>query len=118
MRKNLDAGGEFCVITHHRNDRHQDHLCINNAVIQTLRNHRIFTFSILKYEEERFDTSFHVCLDKKIAENKAAHIIKNFPSQHNKGWFTKEFFLSQLRVQGVHSNCEFSEVFSIEKMCL
>ena len=109
-------GGEMCVITHHKNDRHQDHLCINNAVTQTLRSHRIITFYILKYEEENFTASFYVSLDKDISRSKVAHIMKNFPSQHNKIWFNKEVFLSQLRVQGVHANCEFSEVFSIEKM--
>ena len=109
-------GGEMCVITHHKNDRHQDHLCLNNAVTQTLRNHRIITFYILKYEEENFTTSFYVSLDKNLSTNKVDHIMKHFPSQHNKKWFNKDVFLSQLRVQGVHANCEFSEVFSIEKM--
>lgn len=109
-------GGEVCVITHHKNDRHQDHLCVNNAVTQTLRKHRIITFYILKYEEENFNASFYVSLNKNISWKKADHIMKNFPSQHNKNWFNKEVFLSQMRVQGVHSNCEFSEVFSIEKM--
>ena len=106
----------MCVITHHKNDRHQDHLCLNNAVTQTLRNHRIITFYILKYEEENFTTSFYVSLDKDVSMSKVGHIMKHFPSQHNKKWFNKEVFLSQLRVQGVHANCEFSEVFSIEKM--
>lgn len=109
-------GGEMCVITHHKNDKHQDHLCINNAVTQTLRNHRIITFYILKYEEENFNASFYVSLDKNISMSKVTHIMKNFPSQHNKSWFNEEVFLGQLRVQGVHANCEFSEVYSIEKM--
>jgi LmbE family N-acetylglucosaminyl deacetylase len=113
-----DLGADICVITHHCNDKHQDHACVNKAVIQTLRNHRVITFNILKYEEERFIASFYVSLNGYIIQNKVTHILKNFPSQHSKNWFREEVFLSQLRVQGVHANCEFAEVFSIEKMCI
>ena len=111
-----NLGAEICVITHHKNDKHQDHQCINNAVTQTLRNHRIISIHIPKYEEENFNASFYVSLQKDISENKVDHIMRNFPSQNSKIWFGKEVFLGQLRIQGVHANCEFAEVFSIEKM--
>jgi len=113
-----DLDHEICVITHHDNDKHQDHACVNDAVTQSLRNHRIITFNNLKYEEEVFIPSFYVKINQETAEKKVAHILQSFSSQKSKIWFNKEVFLSELRMQGVHANCNFAESFFIQKMCI
>ena len=70
----------------------------------------------MKYEEDLIRKPLYIKLDRNVAEFKAKHILKNYPSQKKKFWFKKETFISLQRVRGVSAGEDFAEALAIEKL--
>lgn len=105
------------ILTHYRHDLHQDHRLISDLTWNTFRNHLILEYEIPKYDGDLGNPNFFVHLDERVAQEKINYILDSFPSQNSKQWFTKETFLSILRIRGVESNApeKYAEAFSCRK---
>lgn len=92
------------ILTHCRHDLHQDHRLISELTWNTFRDHLIWEYEVVKYDGDLGTPNFFVPLSSDIAEKKAEIIMTSFPSQSGKRWFTKDAFLSVMRIRGIECN--------------
>jgi LmbE family N-acetylglucosaminyl deacetylase len=106
------------ILTHFRNDLHQDHRLISELTWNTFRNHLILEYEIVKYDGDLGAPNFFVHLPKSIALKKIAAIERCFRSQKDKSWFSGDTFFSIMRLRGVESNApdNYAEAYYSRKM--
>ncbi|PSM48387.1 PIG-L domain-containing protein [Chroococcidiopsis sp. CCALA 051] len=106
------------ILTHYRNDLHQDHRLISDLTWNTFRNHLILEYEIPKYDGDLGIPNLFVHLDPIICQHKTQLILNAFQSQMEKQWFTEETFLSILRIRGIESNApeKYAEAFYCRKV--
>jgi LmbE family N-acetylglucosaminyl deacetylase len=103
------------VLTHCRQDRHQDHAVLADLAWNTFRDHLILEYEILKYDGDLETPSLYVPLDEATARRKAALLRKHFKSQRDKHWFTEDAFLSLMRIRGIECAAPYAEGFHARK---
>jgi LmbE family N-acetylglucosaminyl deacetylase len=108
------------ILTHYRDDRHQDHRFVSDLTWNTWRNHWILEYEIPKYDGDIGQPNVFVPLSEEICHRKAQLTFDLFPSQQSKPWFTRDLFLSLMRLRGMESNApsHFAEAFYARKMVL
>jgi LmbE family N-acetylglucosaminyl deacetylase len=108
------------ILTHRREDLHQDHRLVAELTWNTFRDHLIFEYEIPKYEGDLGNPNLFVPLDESTCRRKIEAIIANYPTQHEKGWFNDQTFWSLLRLRGIEagSSSSFAEAFHCRKMIL
>jgi LmbE family N-acetylglucosaminyl deacetylase len=106
------------VLTHFREDLHQDHRLVSQLTWNTFRNHLIFEYEIVKYDGDLGVPNFFVNLTESIVQAKIQTILECFQSQKSKSWFTADVFSSILRLRGVESNAPgtYAEAFYARKL--
>lgn len=92
------------VLTHYREDLHQDHRLVSELTWNTFRNHLVLEYEIVKYDGGLGTPNFFVPLSERIVQKKIQAILGCFKSQRSKSWFTEDVFSSILRLRGVESN--------------
>ena len=92
------------ILTHYRQDLHQDHRLVSELTWNTFRNHLILEYEIVKYDGDIGSPNFFVHLSDSICRKKVQNIVKCFASQKHKNWFTEDAFFSILRLRGLESN--------------
>jgi LmbE family N-acetylglucosaminyl deacetylase len=108
------------ILTHTRDDLHQDHRVINQLTWNTWRNHFILEYEIPKYDGDLGRPNFFVPFDRKIARLKVKHLMSCFKTQSNKHWFTEDTFHGLMRIRGLESNAagNFAEAYYARKVVL
>ncbi|PSB53647.1 PIG-L deacetylase family protein [Chamaesiphon polymorphus] len=106
------------ILTHYRDDRHQDHRLISDLTWNTFRDHLIWEYEIPKYDGDLGSPNVFIHLDEVICRRKIAHLFEHFGTQSNKVWFTEDTFYSILRMRGVESNApdRYAEAFYCRKI--
>src|SRR5467141_98237 len=89
------------ILTHCRNDLHQDHRVVSELTWNTFRNHLILEYEILKYDGDLGTPNVFVPLTESLCRRRIEAILTNFPSQIEKRWFSEELFRSLLRLRGM-----------------
>lgn len=117
LRQSFDAD---LVLTHRREDRHQDHRVIGDLTWQTWRDHPILAYEIPKYEGDLGQPNLYVPITKEQADQKVSSILTAFPSQASHPWFDAATFQSMLRLRGVECNAPSgrAEGFHADKLVL
>ena len=92
------------ILTHYREDLHQDHRLVSELTWNTFRNHLILEYEIVKYDGDLGAPNFFVCLSESVVKRKIRNILECFQSQKSKNWFTEDAFSSILRLRGIESN--------------
>jgi LmbE family N-acetylglucosaminyl deacetylase len=105
------------VLTHFGRDAHQDHRLVSELTWNTFRDHLILEFEIPKYDGDFGVPNFFVRLDPELVEQKIEHLLRCFPSQHAKPWFTPDLFRSVLRLRGMECGApsRYAEAFYSRK---
>jgi LmbE family N-acetylglucosaminyl deacetylase len=108
------------ILTHYRNDLHQDHRLISELTWHTFRNHLILEYEIPKYDGDFGSPNIFVPLDEALCRRKIEHILSTFKTQAGRHWFTEDLFLSILRLRGMESNApgRYAEAFYCRKLLL
>ena len=108
------------VLTHRRDDLHQDHRLVGELTWNTFRNHLIWEYEIPKYDGDLGRPNLYVTLDERTCERKVDALLEAFPTQHAKPWFTRDTFLSLMRIRGVESNSptRLAEAFYCRKVVI
>jgi LmbE family N-acetylglucosaminyl deacetylase len=106
------------VVTHYREDLHQDHQAICNLTWNTFRNHTILEYEIPKWDGDLGRPNTYVPLSPEICRKKVHYILESFPSQTKKQWFTEDTFLSLMRLRGVESHEYYAEAFYSRKLVI
>jgi LmbE family N-acetylglucosaminyl deacetylase len=108
------------VLTHHREDRHQDHRVLSDLAWNTFRNHLVLEYEIPKYDGDLGQPNVFIPVSREIAERKVAALIRHFKSQSERQWFTADTFWAMLRLRGIEcaSPSGFAEAFHGRKLQL
>jgi LmbE family N-acetylglucosaminyl deacetylase len=106
------------ILTHRREDRHQDHALLADLTWNTFRSHLILEYEIAKYEGDLGHPNLFVPLSKHDVERKIAVLIDSFPSQRHRSWFTADTFRGLARLRGIESAAPegFAEAFHARKL--
>jgi LmbE family N-acetylglucosaminyl deacetylase len=92
------------ILSHHLEDRHQDHRTLAELTWNTFRNHFIMEYEIPKYDGGLQTPNCYISVTQENAKRKIATLMDCFISEATKAWFTPETFEAMLRLRGVESN--------------
>ena len=108
------------VLTHYRDDRHQDHRLVSDLTWNTFRRELILEYEIPKYDGDLGQPNLFVHLSEPVVRRKVQHILDVFKSQTQKHWLTEDTLRALLRMRGVESHAEekYAEAFYCRKMIL
>lgn len=108
------------VFTHQRDDLHQDHRTVAELTWNTFRHHLILEYEIPKYDGDLGRPNAFVVLDAETCRRKVDMIVRHFPSQADKHWFTGETIMSLLRLRGIEARSSggYAEAFHARKVVL
>ncbi len=108
------------ILTHRREDMHQDHRVVSELTWNTFRRHQILEYEIPKYEGDLGTPNVFVPLSQATAQEKVDAIVESFPSQADKPWFTADTFWSLMRIRGIEANADsqFAEGLYCRKMSI
>jgi len=105
------------VFTHYRHDRHQDHRLVSDLAWNTWRDHLILEYEIPKYDGDFGSPNLFGSLTVSTLDRKVALLMKHFPSQAGRAWFTEDLFRAVARIRGMESAAQegFAEGFYARK---
>jgi len=108
------------VLTHTRNDLHQDHRVVCELAWNTFRDHLVLEYEIPKYDGDLGSPNAFVPLERRHVERKAELLLAHFATQRDKHWFTSDVFAALARLRGLEcrSPSGFAEAFHARKLSL
>jgi LmbE family N-acetylglucosaminyl deacetylase len=108
------------IFTHWREDRHQDHRVISDLTWNAFRDHAILEYEIPKYDGDFGQPNVYVPLDETACRRKVKALMRNFPSQASKHWFTPDTLLALPRLRGIECGprVQYAEAFHARKLVL
>jgi len=106
------------ILTHHGQDRHQDHRLISELTWNTFRDHIILEYEVPKYDGDLGSPNFFVPLPEHLVQRKIDGLIEHFGTQRNKAWFSRETFMGLMRLRGIEcrSSSGYAEAFYVRKV--
>lgn len=108
------------VLTHYHEDLHQDHRVVAEMTRNTFRDHLILEYEIPKFDGDLGQPNVFVELSQPLCQTKVGHLVRAFPSQAEKHWFSEETFWALLRLRGIEcrSASGYAEGFHGRKILL
>jgi LmbE family N-acetylglucosaminyl deacetylase len=108
------------VFTHWRDDRHQDHRVLSDLAWNAFRQHTILEFEIPKYDGDLGQPNVYVGLDEAVCRRKTELLMRHFPTQRTKHWFTPDTFMALLRLRGLECgpDAHYAEAFHGRKLVI
>lgn len=106
------------ILTHHDDDRHQDHRLVAELTWNTWRDHAILGYEIPKWDGDLGRPNLFVPLTDAQRRRKVEGILESFPSQQGKQWFDADVLNGLLRLRGVECNApsRHAEAFHARKL--
>lgn len=89
------------VLTHYREDRHQDHRLVSDLTWNTWRDHLILEYEVPKYDGDFGSPSVFAPLPSAVLERKIDLILAHFRSQGGKHWLTRDLLRGVARIRGM-----------------
>jgi LmbE family N-acetylglucosaminyl deacetylase len=108
------------ILTHYRDDRHQDHRVISDLTWNTFRNHLIWEYEVPKFDGDFGAPNLFVTLEDALVDRKCTSVLDVFTSQQEKHWLTDELLRSVLRIRGMEAGGEtrYAEAFYTRKVTI
>jgi LmbE family N-acetylglucosaminyl deacetylase len=108
------------ILTHFRHDLHQDHRVVNELTWNTFRDHAILEYEIPKFDGDIAVPNVYQVLSRETVQRKCEILMRCFPSQHSRNWFTAETFSALARLRGIECGAPegYAEAFYGRKICL
>lgn len=108
------------ILTHARDDHHQDHRVISELTWNSFRDHLVLEYEIPKYEGDLGNPNLFVPIERRQAEAKAQTLMTCFASQRKRQWFDPATFLGLMRLRGIGCNAPsgYAEAFTVRKMVI
>ena len=106
------------ILTHYRQDAHQDHRIVSELTWNTFRDHVILEYEVPKYDGDLGLPNFFVDLTRLQCERKIDCLMQLYGSQRSRAWFSEETFWAMLRLRGVEARARsgFAEGFHCRKL--
>ena len=92
------------IFTHYGQDLHQDHRIVSELTWNTFRDHLILEYEIPKYDGDFGSPTLFTRLPKSACDRKIDIILSCYNSQSDKRWFSRDLFMSTLRLRGLEAN--------------
>ena len=92
------------ILTHRREDLHQDHRLVSELTWNTFRDDLILEYEIPKYEGDMGPANVYVELPEDVVRRKVELLLATYGSQASRSWFTADTFEATLRLRGIESN--------------
>lgn len=108
------------ILTHERDDRHQDHRICNEMVWSTFRDQVVLEFEIPKWDGGLGNPSVYVPVTREAAGLKVDALLSCHGSQRHRDWFTRSTFESLMRLRGIEcrATAGLAEAFHARKLVL
>ena len=108
------------VLTHYRDDRHQDHRVLSDLAWNTFRDHLILEYEIPKFDGDLGGPNCFVQLDQPTCARKIKYLMEAFGSQRDKHWFSADTFMGLMRLRGLECRSQdgYAEAFYARKSVL
>lgn len=105
------------ILTHRRDDAHQDHRTISRLTWNTFRDHTILEYEIPKWDGDLGQPNIYLPFGEDILTRKIELLLEHFASQRSKDWFDAETFRGLARLRGVEcrSSGHYAEAFILRK---
>lgn len=113
-------GSPDLVLTHYRDDRHQDHRVLSDLTWNTFRDHLVLEYEIPKFDGDLGTPNVFVPLTQATCTRKVKHLLTAFGTQRDKHWFSRETFVGLMRLRGMEcrSPSGYAEAFYGRKVAL
>jgi LmbE family N-acetylglucosaminyl deacetylase len=92
------------ILTHYREDLHQDHRVVSELTYNSFRDHLVWEYEIPKYDGDLGNPNLFVPLGGEQCRRKVAAILEHFASQARRPWFTADTFMAMARLRGIGCN--------------
>jgi LmbE family N-acetylglucosaminyl deacetylase len=89
------------VLTHRRDDAHQDHREVSGLTWNSFRDHLILEYEVPKWDGDMGRPNLYVPADPAMLERKIELLLAHFGTQRSKDWFQPETFRSLARLRGM-----------------
>lgn len=105
------------ILTHRRNDAHQDHREICQLTWNLFRDHLILEYEIPKWDGDLDRPNVYVPLTSAVLERKIELLLAHFGTQRSKDWFDAETFRGLARLRGMECRAPegYAEAFVVRK---
>ena len=105
------------ILTHRRDDAHQDHRTICGLTWNSFRDHLILEYEIPKWDGDTGQPNVYQPLSAEIMERKCALLDAHFGTQRSKDWFAAETFRGLARLRGMECRApeHYAEGFMMRK---
>jgi LmbE family N-acetylglucosaminyl deacetylase len=108
------------ILTHRRDDAHQDHREICRLTWNTFRDHMILEYEIPKWDGDMGQPNVYVPLETQAMQRKIELLMAHFGTQRSKDWFDGETFRGLARLRGMECRAPsgYAEAFVARKATL
>jgi LmbE family N-acetylglucosaminyl deacetylase len=108
------------VLTHTRDDLHQDHRLACELTWNTFRDHLILEYEVPKWDGDLGRPNMYVPLADDLVADKLDLVLRHFPTQAAKHWYDGETFRGLMRLRGLEcaSPSRYAEAFYAPKVML
>lgn len=105
------------ILTHRRDDAHQDHREVSRLTWNAFRNHLILEYEIPKWDGDLGQPNLYIPLATSTLARKIALITEHFGTQSSKHWFDAETFSGIARLRGMECRAptRYAEAFVLRK---
>jgi LmbE family N-acetylglucosaminyl deacetylase len=108
------------ILTHRREDAHQDHRAVCGLTWSTFRDHCILEYEIPKWDGDLGQPNVYVPIAADTIERKIDLLTMHFSSQRSKHWFDTETFRGLARLRGMECRApeNYAEALFARKLSL
>jgi LmbE family N-acetylglucosaminyl deacetylase len=108
------------ILTHRRDDMHQDHALLADLVGQVFRDHLVLGYEIPKYDGDLGRSNLYVGLTDEQLVGKVDRLLSAHRSQTGRHWFDQTVFRGLARIRGLESRVPsgLAEAFDARKLVL
>jgi len=108
------------ILTHYRDDRHQDHRLLSDLTWNTFRNHFILEYEIPKFDGDLGTPNCFVPLKRSACMRKVKYLNTVFGTQRDKHWFSEGTFMALMRLRGMECRAAggYAEAFYARKLVI
>lgn len=108
------------ILTHRRDDAHQDHREVSQLTWNAFRDHLVLEYEVPKWDGDIGQPNGYIPLEAEVIERKIELLITHFGTQRSKDWFDAETFRGLGRLRGVECRAPegYAEAFMLRKFRL
>jgi LmbE family N-acetylglucosaminyl deacetylase len=108
------------VLTHRRDDAHQDHRTVCDITWNLFRDHLVLEYEIPKWDGDLGRPSLYVPMSAAVMDRKVDLLEAHFATQRGKDWFDADTFRGLARLRGMECRApeRFAEAFCAPKLVL